>query len=323
VKRLLRCFALLLTASSAYAQVPERVAVAHTTAATSSAVDKAREAFRRGVQRFLAGDSSAAAAAFARAYELSADYRLLYNMAQVEADRERHAAALRLLALYMERGGAQLDALQRDKVARERARLERHAAALRVTTNVENATLWVDGAALGRPSSEAIWLDPGEHHVSVEAGGYAPARQSVTLQPGARQLLAMPLRAAPRLRPIAAPPAPADTPDRTPLWISLGAAGAAGGLAIAFVALTRAADAKLERELQRFPANPAALGAARSRLETLSAVSDVAMGVTAGAAGVSLYLALRPSPGPDAGKVPTSSIRVAPFGLGASLRGTF
>jgi hypothetical protein len=327
MKRWLQGLGLLLAAGSAAAQgVSERVDATHAAsspAASSPAVDEARAAFTRGAQLFLAGDSSAAAAAFARAYELSADHRLLYNMAQVEADRQHPAAALRLLALYLEQGGAQIDAGRREEVAEERVRLEARAAALRVATNVENATLSVDGAALGTPPNEVIWLDPGEHRVAVEADGHAPQRQSLTLQPGARRLIAMPLRAALRSGSLAAPAAPVDTPDRTPLWLSLGAATASGGLAIAFVALSRAADAKLERELQRYPADEASLGAARSRLRTLSAVSDAALGVTAVTASAALYFALRPSTGSDPGKVQTSSIRLAPFGLGASVRGAF
>lgn len=323
MKRWLRGLGLLLAAGSAHAQAPERVDAAHGAAASSPAVDDGRAAFTRGVQRFLAGDSSAAAAAFARAYELTADHRLLYNMAQVEADREHPAAALRLLALYLEKEGARIDAPRRGQVADERVRLERQAVALRVATNVEHATLRVDGAAMGPPSSEVLWLDPGEHRVSVEARGYAPAEQSLRLEPGARRLLALPLRAKLRPVPLAAPDPPADTPARAPVWLSVGAAAASGGLAIAFVALTRGADAKLERELQRFPANEAALSAARSRLRTLSAVSDAALGVTAVTAGLSLYLALRPSSAPDTGKAPAGSLRVAPLGLGASLRGSF
>jgi hypothetical protein len=323
MRRWLQGLGLLLAAGSAEAQgIAERVDVTHA-AASSPAVEEARAAFTRGAQLFLAGDSSAALAAFARAYELSADHRLLYNMAQVEADREHPAAALRLLALYLEQGGAQIDAQRHAEVAEERARLEGRAAALRVATNVASATLSVDGDALGTPPTEVIWLDPGEHRVSVEAGGYSPQRQSLTLQAGARRLIAMPLRAKLRSESRAAPSAPADRPDRTPLWLSLGAASASGGLAITFVALTRAADAKLERELQRFPANEAELGAARSRLRTLSAVSDAALGVTALTASLSLYFALRPSAGADPSKAPTSGIRLAPFGLGASVRGAF
>lgn len=322
MKRLLQGLGLLLAAGSAGAQMPERVAAAQSTAASPAPADEARDAFNRGVQLFLTGDTSAAAAVFARAYELSADYRILYNMAQVEADRAHPAAALRLLALYSKHGGTEIDAQRRDEVAVERVRLERQAAALRVTTNVEDATLWVDGAPLGPVSSELIWLDPGEHHVSVEADGYTPTRHGLRLGPGARRLLAMPLRPALRRAPVP-DAAPTDTPDRTPLWISLGATGASAGLAIAFVTLTRAADAELERELQRFPVDTAALGAARSRLRTLSTVSDTALGVSAVAAGLSLYFALRPSARPETGKAPSSNIRLAPLGLGVSLRGSF
>lgn len=318
---------LLLAVTPAGADVCSPAAVARRGAATSTAKAPARSAaahaeFVRGVQMFRDGDATGAAAAFACAYELSADYRLLYNLAQVEAERENYAAALSLLGRYLDHGGSRIDAARRAEVARERSRLSLRSAALRVGTSARGAVLWVDGVYSGELPSGSVWLDPGEHHLLIEAPGHAPARRSVTLLPGDRQLLAVPLKAAPSAPTPARAVERAPSSARTPLWISLGAAGASGGLALAFSMLARSADAKLERELRRYPADPAQVGAARSRLRTLSAVSDVSLGAGAVAASVSLYLALRGSPAaPATGEA--RSVRIAPLGLGLALRGSF
>lgn len=329
-----RCFGVLLAIQGAQARAsasPPAVRPPVHGAAPSPAA-QARAEFRRGVRLFRAGDKPGAAAAFARAYELSGDHRLLYNLAQVEADREHYAEALRLLCRYLKLGGAQIGAQRRAEVERERERLERQVTAVRVATNAARSTLWIDGAERGSLPSEPVWLDPGQHRVHVEASGHVPARRTLELRPGERLLLAMPLRPSARTlaRPAAETPAdvnetsPASFADRTPFWLSLGAAGASGGLALAFIALTRAADARLDRELQRFPVDEAALGSARSRLRALSAASDAALGVTAIATGLSVYFALRPPPVPtDRPPASTRQLRLVPLGAGAALRGAF
>src|ERR1043166_1717810 len=54
----------------------------------SGAVTVARQQFAHGVELYRAGAYDAALAAFTRAYELAPTYRILYNLAQVQAQRQ-------------------------------------------------------------------------------------------------------------------------------------------------------------------------------------------------------------------------------------------
>jgi hypothetical protein len=295
------------------------------TAQTSTAqTSTANEQFQMGVRRYQEGDLQGAAAAFALAYEQSHDFRLLYNLAQVQEDLQDPAQALRWLELYLARGGEQIDAERRAEVARTRADLERRSAALRVTTNVAGARLWLDGVPAGSVPSEAMWLNPGVHRVVVAEEGRAPVVQTVVLVAGERRLLDVPLRVAP------SQPAPgaiggaveSESRERTPLWIGMGATGASAALAVGFALLTRDADSRLERELSRYPADAEALDSARSRVATLAAVTDVCIGASVVAAGLSLYFALG-SARPDDEPLGGLQLEVAPGGSSVAFESTF
>jgi hypothetical protein len=296
---------LALTSALVVLAAGPRLALADPPAQTSTADGaaapeaRANEPFRDGVRRYQEGDLQGAAAAFALAYEQSHDFRLLYNLAQVQEDLHDYAQALRSLELYLALGSAPGDvppitAERREEVARTQAELARRAASLQVTANVAGAQLWLDGVAAGSVPSEPTWLNPGAHHLLVSHEGRAPTLQTIVLQPGEQRLIDVTLRVPPPgLAP--SPPSSANASDpggRTPLWIGMGATGASAALAVGFALLTRSADARLERELSNYPADAEALDAARSRVATLAAVTDVCIGASVIAAGLSLYFAL-------------------------------
>jgi hypothetical protein len=190
---------------------------------------------------------------------------------------------------------------------------------LQVTTNVPGARLWIDGVPTRSVPGSPIWLNPGVHRVLVAKDGRLPALESPVLLPGERRRLEMPLPLEQPLPP-AAPPA-AEPIERTPLWISMGAAGATAALGIAFAVLTRSADARFERELRRYPADEEALDSARSRVATLAAVTDVCLGVSAVAAGLSLYFGVS-SAAADGAPI-GNAVSAAPAGSGVSFQGRF
>lgn len=312
-----------------------RAALAAPTAQASTAqaspAARADEQFRTGVRRYQEGDLKGAAAAFALAYEQSHDFRLLYNLAQVQEDLQEHAQALRSLELYLARGGEQIAAERREEVARTRAELERRSASVRVTTTVAGARLWVDGVPAGRLPSEPTWLNPGVHHLLVARDGRASTLQTIVLLPGERRLHEVPLAAtqpparegAQRSRAPSPSGAGAGEPsERMPLWIGMGAAGASAALAVGFALLTRDADARLDRELSHYPADEQALDAARSRVATLAAATDVCIGASVLAAGVSLYFALASAPRDDTA-LGNVRLELAPGSSGVAFESTF
>jgi tetratricopeptide (TPR) repeat protein len=290
---------------------------------------RASEAFRDGVRRYQEGDLQGAAAAFALAYEQSHDFRLLYNLAQVQEELHDYAQALRSLELYLALGSAPGDvppitAERREQVARTQAELARRAASLQVTANVAGAELWLDGVAAGSLPSEPTWLNPGAHHLLVTHEGRAPTLQTIVLQPGEQRLIDVTLRVPPPgLAPSLPSSADASEPGgRTPLWIGMGATGASAALAVGFALLTRSADARLERELSNYPADAEALDEARSRVATLAAVTDVCIGASVIAAGLSLYFALGSAQRDDT-SLGNLQLEIAPGSSSVAFESTF
>jgi tetratricopeptide (TPR) repeat protein len=323
----LRLSLILLLAPGGASAEPDSIStpeVASPARRVASAAEKAEAdaLFRRGVAHYRAGERKAAVAAFARAHELSSDYRLLFNMAQIQQDLEDHAEALRLLALYLDQAGPRLDARRRAQVELDMARLEKRVASVQVTSNVDGARLWIDDAPAGTVPSPRRWLNPGQRRFRVEKSGRSPVLRTVAVHAGERLALEIPMAAPEPTPPSGSEATGHATVDRTPFWLSIGALGTSAGLAIGFGVLARIGDARLDRELDRFPADEEAIDAARSRVETFATATDVCLGVAALAAGASLYFAFRPDPEDGVPARGVIGLGVAPDGS-ASLFGAF
>jgi tetratricopeptide (TPR) repeat protein len=93
-------------------------------AAEAAARTDAEARFAAGVALYKQGDHAAALAEFRAAYAARPSYRVLYNIAQLEAKTGDAASALSTYRRYLLEGGAEIDARRRIEVAREIERLE-------------------------------------------------------------------------------------------------------------------------------------------------------------------------------------------------------
>ncbi len=108
---------------------------------------------------------------------------------------------------------------------------------LAIATSVEDAMIKVDAKSEGIGQVE-LKLAPGRHVVEVEAKGYAPSKQDVKIERGARAELHVTLVALP-------PPAPAEEPgllSKPVFWIVAGAVVAAAAGTAAVLVVTRSED---------------------------------------------------------------------------------
>src|SRR5262245_55283292 len=76
--------------------------------AAPSPTDEARERFGRGVQLFHEGSLEAALAEFQKAHQLAPNYRLHYNIAQVQYELHNFVEALRSFWKYLAQGGSEI-----------------------------------------------------------------------------------------------------------------------------------------------------------------------------------------------------------------------
>jgi hypothetical protein len=179
--------------------------------AAESAADKKRATafLQEGAKLLDSKDYAAALVKFQEAYALVPSPKIQFNVGLAQEGLDRPAEATRAYQAYLQ--GATNDAASRraDAQARMKA-LRARVTFLQITTDVGGASVTVDGAEEGRtPLAQPLVLNPGPHHVVVQAAGGPPWARAIRGEPGgtlelqpSQQALTPPPAAAP------APPAP-------------------------------------------------------------------------------------------------------------------
>jgi len=296
--------------------------------AESNGVEQAREHFLRGVDFYKDQSYDAALAEFSRAYELSPNYRVLYNLAQVQLDRHDYAAGLKLYQSYLDGGGTEIPESRRQQVTEEIAQLQKRVGRLRVRCDVPGAEVSIAGTIVAKtPMGAAVLVNPGVVQLSVTKPGYVTDSRTLSVVGAEEQSVEVTLAREPSAgssAPIkSAPPAPVATPvDRSAMWLSLGVTGAFA-IGTGIVGLrTRKANSDLDERLNAFPSDRAAIDDARSQLKNFALATDVLAGCTAVAAGFTVYFALSSPSQEDRAKTRVG-VGTLPGAAGLRLLGDF
>lgn len=286
--------------------------------------DQVNALFKRGVESYKEADYRAALVEFKRAYEASNhDYRVLYNIAQSEYQLTNYVGALAAFEKFLVDGGTQLKEDRRTEVVGEIAKLKGRVAVVTVNVTPSSAKITVDGDVVGK-SGEGIKLNPGAHRIEVTQAGFERATESVEVAGGDVRTVEVKLKAAD-----APPPPKASAGDDEPSWVAPGIGFAVtGALAATTVVMGIVATGK-ESDLAAEKAKPNASAAELRSLDgsvgTFALVTDVFLGATVVAAGVSTYLTIRTLTGGP--KKPESSaragVRFVPAIGGGHVVGTF
>lgn len=304
--------ALFLVARPVGADTPENPGAPQAEAVTSAEqtrqVEAARAHFFRGVKYYEAGDFRWSLLEFRRAFELSQNYRILYNLARVSHELNQYADAIVAYEKYLRLGGNEIEAGRRAEVERDLDMLRARTARLQLTVNVDGAEIVVDNRAIGKsPLHEPIAIDAGEHHLSVRLGGYElqekrivaaagdALKEEIVLRKATEAAPAGPpsqARASLRTSPASSSPA-ADRPPagKAPMitWIGTGVlaagAGVTGGLALM--------EANHLAELRDSPrSTPEERNAASVRSRRLALSADILSGAALAAGATALYFTI-------------------------------
>jgi Tetratricopeptide repeat len=274
--------------------------------------DDARERFRRGVEFYREGSYDAALAEFTKAYEIAPDYRVLYNLAQVQSERRDYAAALKLVDDYVKRGQGEISEERLEQVRSWVPQLKTRVAVLWVHCDLDDLELLIDGLPSAKlPQSTPLLVNAGVHQLQLRRHGYESVTREIVIAGGEKVRVELPapveigvssttvvsvetIPPAPDQRhPIdLTPHADAASVDRTPLWISLISAAVLAGGAVTFGALASSSESELDRELGRLPADRDRVSDLRSQIEVDAALCDAFAAAAVVGAGISLYFAL-------------------------------
>ncbi len=143
---------------------------------------QAAQHFDRGIQFFNEERYDASLAELARAYRLAPAHQTLYNLARVHAALGHAVEAAQAYALYLEMAGDAIGARRRREAEQAYEAQTVRIGHLDVVTDVEGATIAVDGVDVATaPLDEPIPLSAGTHLVEVHAPGHESARRAVAI----------------------------------------------------------------------------------------------------------------------------------------------
>lgn len=290
----------------------------------------AAEHFARAVALFNEGDPRASLVEFQKAYEISPNPSVLYNIGQVHYQLQEYAAALRAFNRFLAQSSPsapnRIDAETTVETLRSRV------GKIWIRTNVEGAELAVDDEVVGRsPLVAPVIVSIGRRRISAISVGRVPASRVVDVAAGDTVTVAIefarPAAGAGSVTSSAVAAAqPVDTLARRKTWrlVSWCTTGALAGAAVATGVLALKASADLEAEQGSFGATPERLASLSDRSKTFSLATDVLIGAAIVAGGVSLYLQLTAPEGAERPKVSAGRAGAetrARIGLGVSPTG--
>ena len=297
-------------------------------AALADKVEEARARFQRGVELYREGSFDAALAEFNKAYDLAPNYRVLYNMAQVQSERHDYVAALKLLEKYLAEGGNDIAPERKDQVTKELATLRGRVTELTLKTNVEGAELLIDGVVSGTtPFTEPVLISAGVRQLQLRKTGYETANKTMTVAGGEEVAIELELTELPESSsgPVVvqtsdgsamrdSPPVD-EGPSKAPMWITLATTGLLAGGAVTFAVLTKKADDELERELNKIPLDQDRVTSKRDDVKRNALLTDGFTAASVVSAGLFVYFAIstsKKSSSADAKTTTTANVRIAP-----------
>jgi len=323
------CLALSVS-KSAWAEPQTGSGAAATPAAaappTAEVLKEAGERYTRGLALYGDGEFLLALVEFERAYQLSNNYKVLYNIGQVRIQLGRYAKAKEALEQYLKAGGSSLTADRTQAVNKDLSTLAERTASLNIVSSEVGADISLDGKVIATsPLTEPLIVDAGEHNLVLHKTGFYDAAQSVTLAGHDQAELKIELKPIPvgaaQAGPVDTrpPPLPAGKSSRTAMyaaWATTGTLAVTAGV-VGYFGVSKANE--LDSLRSEYGATRDELDKAQKSARTLLIITDVTAGLAVAAGGVALYLTLsRPSEKPAASSV---SLGIAPNGL--RLRGSF
>src|SRR5262249_54149280 len=127
----------------------------------------------------------AALAEFGRTYELAPNYRVLYNLGQVQIERQDYAAAIKYFRAYLDQGGTDVPADRRAQVESDLDDLVNRVAPINFDVNVAGAEILIDEALIGNaPFVNPVLVNAGVRSVLVRKAGYASVQRRLTVVGG-------------------------------------------------------------------------------------------------------------------------------------------
>ena len=123
---------------------------------------------------------------FQRAYDLSKEPRVLYNVAVCQKNLQHYAKAIHAFKHELSEAGPKLDAKDTKEIQDAIALLEQYVSTLDVKSNEDGTIISIDGEDSGQtPYAQPLQVDVGQHTIRARKDGFKePASQTVSVARG-------------------------------------------------------------------------------------------------------------------------------------------
>jgi len=236
-------------------------------------------------------------------------YVLLWNIGQCHERLFRYDLALEYYRRYLEEGGPEAE--DRATVEATMRALEGLLATVRVTVNVPEAEIWLDGRRIGTAPGE-VRVPGGRHELEVRADGYVPATTEIQIAARQSTDVALELQVVSTYRGV----------DSWLFWSSTGVALAAGAVFAILGGL-----AELENDRVEAMDEDRRLQSDLDHIQRLSIGADIALGSAALFATTAVVLAFLTDWGGEPASDSTATAYVLPTisttSLGVSVGGAW
>jgi hypothetical protein len=262
--------------------------------ATPQARADAEAHFKRGLELFDEDDFQGARIEFARAYQIAPNYRVLYNLGQVNFQLQDYVDALKAFERYLAEGANAITPERRQEVERDVAKLRLRVASVAVTAP-PGAVISVDGAPVGTaPLPGPVHVSAGRRVVRAVAPGRETVERTLELAGGDSARLDLVGQPSTDTGPTP-PPSPEPTPSTSPPWLLWGLTGAlvAGAAVTGVLALSASSSAS---DIRNKGGSFSDYDSAEQRMRTLSVTTDIIGGVAIVVAGIATYLTVTAGP---------------------------
>jgi hypothetical protein len=147
--------------------------------------DPARHAWDAAKQLANAADYKGALVEFQRAYELSHNPRVLFNLGVTEKLLTHYARAVDAWDKELHEGAGQLSPAETQELKNAIAIVQQFVTTITVTANEEGATLYLDDYAAGKtPFAGPVRIDVGKHVLKLTKDGFVDAVKPVDVASG-------------------------------------------------------------------------------------------------------------------------------------------
>jgi hypothetical protein len=278
-------------------------AVAQSAQPSKEAVEEASTRYKRGVAFVKEENYRGALTEFRRAYELTRDFHVLYNVAQMCSFLQDYVCAGDTYDSYLKQGGDKVEKERRTEVETAMREMKGRIATATITTSVPEVDISVDDQPRGKTPLEApVRLSAGQHRLSAVRAGYIPITRTFDVAGGDTPTIALELVPS-QQQVVVQNQGPTEQPSRftTLSWVGIGAAGAMaiGAGVTGVLALSASNDLKTTQF-------PDATSQA-NKVKTLRTVSDVLSVVAIGTLTTTLVLTLTRNPQAETAPAPAST----------------